>query len=186
MPNVHMDFILSMLRADPDSTVIDIGAGTGGWAVPMARYARTVTALEPSHEMIEGMKETIEQEGTRNVEIIQGSWPETDVGAQVAYAAMLQMGVYAHVLMGKPDQWDPWTNAYFEEAMAETTRRFKLPSPSEHDAYLDDLLKSRLTCRDGRYVWPSEVRSALIYWNGSANSTTSVTACARCTMRTRA
>ncbi len=114
----------------------------------------TVTALEPSPEMIEVIKETIEQEGTRNVQIIQGSWPETDDS--------------------------------FEEAMAETRRRFKLASPSEHDAFLDDLLKRRLTCRDGRYVWPSEVRSALIYWNGSANSTTSVTAGAGCTMRTRA
>jgi SAM-dependent methyltransferase len=231
MPDVHRDFILSVLRADPDSTVIDIGAGTGGWAVPMARHARTVTALEPSSEMIEVMKETIERERTRNVEIIQGSWPETEVSPhdyslcshamygvadlaglvnamsnntrktclmlmrapahdgtlaqaalriwgqphdspnfQVAYAAMLQMGLYPHVLMGKADQWDPWTNASFEEAMAETKRRFRLPSPSEHDVYLDDLLRSRLTYRDGQYYWPSEVRSALIYWEGSANA----------------
>jgi SAM-dependent methyltransferase len=229
LPDVHKDFVLSMLKADPGSTIIDIGAGTGGWAVPMARHAKRVTALEPSPHMIEVMKENIEQEGTGDVEIVQGSWPETETGLhdyslcshamygvadlpafvnamsnatrktclmlmrvpapdgtmaqaalriwgqphdspnfQVAYAAMLQMGLYPHVLMGSPDRWDPWTNASLEEAMAETRRRFKLPSPSEHDAFLDDLLKSRLTYRDGRYVWPSEVRSALIYWNAAA------------------
>jgi SAM-dependent methyltransferase len=229
MPDTHKDFILSMLKADPNSTVIDIGAGTGGWAVPMARHASKVTALEPSSEMIKVMRENLEQEGTGNVEIIQGSWPETETephdyslcahamygvadlpafvkamssvtrktclmllrapahdgtmaqaalriwgqpydspNFQIAYAAMLQMGLYPHVLMGKADQWDPWTNASFEEAMAETRRRFKVPFPSEHDAFLDELLKSRLTYRDGRCVWPSEVRSALIYWDGAA------------------
>ena len=70
---------------------------------------------------------------------------------QVAYGALLQMGVYPSVLMGKADQWDPWSNASFEDAMAETKRRFRLPSPSEHDAYLEDLLKSRLTVQ-GRAV----------------------------------
>jgi len=80
------------------------------------------------------------------------------------------MGVYPSVLMGKAGQWDPWSNASFEDAVAETKRRFRLPSPSEHDAYLEALLKNRLTLRDGKYFWPSEVRSALIYWDGSARA----------------
>ena len=74
-PDSHRDFILSTLKADPDSTVIDIGAGTGGWAVPMARHARTVTALEPSPAMIKVMRENITEEGIGNIEIVQGSWP---------------------------------------------------------------------------------------------------------------
>jgi hypothetical protein len=41
----------------------------------------------------------------------------------VAYGAMLQMGIYPHVFMGSPDQWDPWTSASLEEAVAEVKRR---------------------------------------------------------------
>jgi precorrin-6B methylase 2 len=228
-PDAHRDFVISMLRANPESTVVDIGAGTGGWAIPMARHARMVTALEPSSEMIAVMKEEIALEEIGNVEIVQGAWPETEVaphdfslcshamyGAadlpafvdtmsritrktclllmrapahngtlaeaakriwgqphdspnfQVAYGALLQMGMYPHVLMGKAGQWDPWTNASFEEAMAEMRRRFRLQPDSEHEAFLEHLLTSRLTQSDGKYVWPSEVRSALIYWDGAA------------------
>ena len=230
-PDVHRDFVLSTLKADPDSTVLDIGAGTGGWAIPMARHAKKVTALEPSPGMIAVLKENVEQEGIRNIEIVRGGWPDTMVAPhdyslcshamygvadlpafvtamssitrktclmlmrapdhdgtmaemalriwgqpydstnfQVAYNALLQMGVYGSVLMGRPGQWEPWSNASFEEAMAETRRRFKVSSSSEHDAFLGEMLKSRLTYRDGRYYWPSEVRSALIYWEGSANA----------------
>jgi 2-polyprenyl-3-methyl-5-hydroxy-6-metoxy-1,4-benzoquinol methylase len=230
-PDLHRDFVLATLRANPDSTVLDIGAGTGGWAIPMARHAKKVTALEPSPGMIAVLQENVEQEGIRNIEIVRGGWPDTVVAPhdyslcshamygvadlpafvnamsrvtrktclmltrapdhdgtlaemalriwgqphdstnfQVAYNALLQIGIYANVLMGKQGQWEPWSNASFEEAMAETRRRFKVPSPSEHDAFLNEMLKSRLTCKDGRYYWPSEVRSALIYWEGSASA----------------
>ena len=86
----------------------------------------------------------------------------------MAYGALLQIGLYPHVLMGDPDQWPPWTSASYEDALAEIKRRFALESPSDHDAFLLDLLKSRLTVRDEKYVWPQEVRSALVYWKGSA------------------
>jgi len=227
--DTHRDFITSMLTANPESTVIDIGAGTGGWAIPMARHARTVTALEPSSGMIAVMKENILAEAIANIDIVQGSWPDTRVvphdfslcshamygvadlpafvnamsratrktcmmllrapahdgtmavaatrvlgqphdspNFQVAYAAMLQMGLYPHVLMGGADQWDPWTNPSFEDAMVETRRRFRLEPTSEHEAFLENLLRSRVRPRGEEWVWPSEVRSALIYWQGTA------------------
>lgn len=227
-PDSHRDFILSLLKANPGSTVLDIGAGTGGWAIPMARLAAKVTAIEPSAEMIRVLRENMEEEGVQNVKIIQESWPEAEFephdislcshamygfpnlptfvhsmtkttkntclmlirapshdatmakaatriwgqahdspNFQVAYGAMLQMGIYPHVLMGDPDQWPPWTSASYEDALAEVKRRFALESQSDHDAFLLDLLKSRLTFRDGSYVWPQEVRSALVYWKGS-------------------
>ena len=46
-------------------------------------------------------------------------------------------------------------------------QRFGLESRSDHDDFLLDLLKSRLTFQDGVYVWPQEVRSALVCWKGS-------------------
>ena len=62
-PDSHRDFILSLVKSLSRSTVLDIGAGTGGWAVPLA------------------MRENLESEGVDNVEIIQGPWPESEMEA---------------------------------------------------------------------------------------------------------
>jgi len=229
-PDSHREFVLSLLKRHQGSTVLDIGAGTGGWAVPMARLAKKVTAIEPSSEMIRFMTDNLKSEGVGNVEIVQASWPEgeKEIGThdfslcshamygcpdlqsfvsamarstrksclmlvrapshdgimakaarriwghphdspnfQVAYGAMLQMGIYPHVFMGSPDQWEPRTSASLEEAVAEVKRRFRLVSSSEHDAFLQNLIESRLTFQEGKYVWPREVRSALIYWEST-------------------
>jgi hypothetical protein len=93
--------------------------------------------------------------------------PHDSPNFQVAYGAMLQMGIYPHVFMGSPDQWEPWTSDSLEAAVAEVKRRFGLLSSSEHDAFLQNLIESRLTFQDGKYVWPREVRSALIYWEST-------------------
>jgi hypothetical protein len=61
--------------------------------------------------------------------------------------------------------WRPWTHDSLEEAVAEVKRRFGLPEVSEHDAFLRDLLQRRLDQRDGQWVWPRGVRSALVYWD---------------------
>lgn len=230
-PDAQRDLILTLIKTLPDATVLDIGAGTGGWAIPMARHAGKITAIEPSSAMIEVMRENLAMEHIDNVEIIQATWPEVEVKThdfslcshamygcpdlaafvqamtkatrricfmlmrapahdgtmaraamkvwghphdspnfQVAYSAMLQIGIYPHVLMGAPDQRPPWTNDSFAAAMGEVKRRLGLEASSAEDAFLQDLLKSRLTFQDGKYVWPKEVRSALVYWEGSGGS----------------
>ncbi len=227
-PDPHRDFILSRLAVHPGSTVLDIGAGTGAWAILLARHAKKVTAIEPSPEMIRVMSENLEKEGIDNVEIIQGSWPE--IGAaphdfslcshamygapdlpvfiramieatrqtcfmllrapnhdglmakaamriwgqpndspnfQIAHGVMLQMGLYPNVLMEDPGAWTPWTSAGVEEALSDIKRRFGLGGSPEYDDFLSDLLKSRLTFDTDHFVWPVEVRTALVYWNVS-------------------
>ena len=52
-----------------------------------------------------------------------------------------------------------------EEALSDVKRRFGLGDSAEHDICLRDVLSRRLAFRDGRYVWPREVRSALVYWD---------------------
>lgn len=225
-PDAHRDFILSRLASHPEATVLDIGAGTGAWAIHLARHAEKVTAVEPSSEMIRVMSENLEREGTDNVEIIQGAWPEVGadphdfslcshamygypdlpsfiramIGAtrqtcfmlfrapdahglmaeaamkiwgqpndspnfQIAYGVMLQMGLHPNVLMEHPGAWPPWTSDSIEEAMKDLKRRFGLSGSSEHDAFLSDLLTSRLTLDKDRYIWPMEMRTALVYWD---------------------
>ena len=76
-PDSSREFILSQLA---DSTVLDIGAGTGAWSVLLARRARHVTAVELSPAMIELMRENLAQEGVTNVTIVQGAWPDAQIG----------------------------------------------------------------------------------------------------------
>ncbi len=84
---------------------------------------------------------------------------------QVGYNALLQLGLFPDVVMEDTGLWEPWSSASPEEAIAEVKRRFALPERSEHDAFLADLMRRRLTPVDGRCVWPRGVRSALVHWD---------------------
>ena len=93
--------------------------------------------------------------------------PHDSPNFQVGYNALLQMGLFPNVLMEDTGLWDARTNDSMEEALADVKRRLDLwdVEDSEHDAFLEDLLRRRLTLQDGRYVWPPGVRSALVYWD---------------------
>ncbi len=84
---------------------------------------------------------------------------------QVAYNVLLQMGIYANVLMEDSGLWEPWVSPTLEEALADVKRRFGLMENSQYDEWLADLLKQNLTFEDGHYVWPRGVRSALVWWD---------------------
>ncbi len=83
----------------------------------------------------------------------------------IAYNVLLQAGIYANVLMENTGLWKPRTSASLDDALVEMRRFMALGDSTEHDEYLMKLLKERLTWKNGKYVWPPEVRSALVYWN---------------------
>jgi SAM-dependent methyltransferase len=89
---------------------------------------------------------------------------------QVAYNALIQMGIFPNVLMEDTGLWDPWISPSMEEAFAETKRKLNLITVNDHDAYLHDLLGHNLIYRDGGYVWPRGIRTALVYWNVASQS----------------
>jgi 2-polyprenyl-3-methyl-5-hydroxy-6-metoxy-1,4-benzoquinol methylase len=222
-PDSSRDFILSQI--DADSTVLDIGAGTGAWSVLFAPQVRHVTAVEPSSAMIAVMRESLAAEQISNVSIAQGSWPEVAVESHdfslcshamygspdlaafvlrmtactrrkcflllrapsldgvrseaarhiwgqpldspnftIAYNVLLQVGIFANVLMENTGLWKPRTSASLEEALSHMKRFMGLNESNEHDEYLMDLLRRRLTWTGTQYCWPPEVRSALVYW----------------------
>jgi SAM-dependent methyltransferase len=224
-PDSSREFILSQF--DADSTVLDIGAGTGAWTVLLARRVRQVTAVDLSEAMLKAMQENLVAEGITNVKTVQGAWPDVSVephdfalcfhamygcldlpafiarmvactrrmcflmlraptldgvraeAAQhiwghpldspnftIAYNILLQIGIYANVLMEDTGLWEQRTSASLEDAFSDMKRHFGLNGNSEHDGYLMDLLRRRLTWHASRnqYVWPREVRSALVYW----------------------
>jgi 2-polyprenyl-3-methyl-5-hydroxy-6-metoxy-1,4-benzoquinol methylase len=82
----------------------------------------------------------------------------------IAYNILLQIGIYANVQMEDTGLWKPRTSLSLEEALTHMHRFLGLGDSDKYDAYLMDLLRRRLVWKNGRYVWPPEVRSALIYW----------------------
>jgi len=60
-------------------TVLDIGAGPGNFAIPMAHIAGRVTALEPAPEMLKILRERTAAERLENISIMQRTWQEVDV-----------------------------------------------------------------------------------------------------------
>jgi len=222
-PDSSREFILSKMR--PESSVLDIGAGTGAWAGLIAPHVRRVTAVEPSPSMIEVMRETLDEIGITNVDVIQGAWPDVVVDTHdfslcshamygypdlptfirkmdastsdtcfllmrapsqgsvrseaalhiwgqpldspnftIAYNILLQMEIYANVLMEDTGFWKPRVSENFEEAVSSMKRYLGLDEDNDYDAYLRKLLRRRLVQQNGRYVWPRDVRSALVYW----------------------
>src|SRR5688500_10244243 len=61
---------------DGESTVLDVGAGTGRHAVALARGARRVVAVEPSQAMREQLAANAAEAGVTNLEIVAGEWTE--------------------------------------------------------------------------------------------------------------
>ena len=93
-PRRRDDATVDALRAivEPDETVLDIGAGGGRYALPLALHAREVVAVEPSDGMVEVLEEGMREHGIENVRIVRERWPsasppEADVAliAHVGY-----------------------------------------------------------------------------------------------------
>ncbi len=79
-PDSSRALIVSLLDAFPGSTVLDIGAGTGQWAMLLAAHAERVTAIERSPSMIQVMRANLAADDVANVEIVQDVWPLTSIG----------------------------------------------------------------------------------------------------------
>jgi SAM-dependent methyltransferase len=82
----------------------------------------------------------------------------------VAYNVLIEMGIYANVLMEKTGKRKSWAHESLEGALEEVKLRLGISDSTTHDAFLIDLLQRRLTYRDGMYIWPPGAQSALIYW----------------------
>jgi len=61
--------------------VLDVGAGSGNWAIPMAEMGANVVALEPSGGMVEILREKMAAKGIGpdQIRIIQKTWQDVDV-----------------------------------------------------------------------------------------------------------
>ena len=86
-------------RARPLDVWLDVGAGGGRYALPIARLTRRVIALEPSAAMRETLRSGMADTDVENVDIVDGRWPpegwQTDPATLDPFHA--DVGLMAHV-----------------------------------------------------------------------------------------
>jgi SAM-dependent methyltransferase len=75
------DLLLECAQAllGPQTTVLDVGAGAGRYAIPFARRAASLTAVEPDATMARLLGTAVEQAGLTNVGIVQSTWQNAGV-----------------------------------------------------------------------------------------------------------
>jgi ubiquinone/menaquinone biosynthesis C-methylase UbiE len=68
--------VMSMMRPAGGQKVLDIGAGTGAYTVPLSRLTSHVTVLEPSHDLREVLATSLAKAGVTNVSCIPRRWED--------------------------------------------------------------------------------------------------------------
>lgn len=84
-----LDALRSLVRAD--DVVLDIGAGAGRYALPLARVAREVIALDPSAAMLGALRDATAEFKIPNVRPIEARWP-LDPSEPAGLAAQSALG----------------------------------------------------------------------------------------------
>ena len=93
-PHRTDDDLLNELRAmsNPDVTWLDIGAGGGRYALPLALSSKKVIAIEPSEGMIGVLRSSMDEHGIDNIEIHNRRWLEAANDVQADFSLVAHVG----------------------------------------------------------------------------------------------
>ena len=80
----YISKMLDRIEVNPEWSVLDIGSGPGTLAIPLAKKAKSVTALDVSSEMLKHLKNNAALSGLTNIGYINSSWQEAFDNKQVA------------------------------------------------------------------------------------------------------
>ena len=72
--------------AEPADTWLDIGAGAGRYALPLARAVREVVAIDPSPGMLATLATEMDHWHIKNIRAMRGRWPEWTPDMEAALA----------------------------------------------------------------------------------------------------
>lgn len=78
-PNPILDLLLAEPSINAGATLLDVGAGAGRFAIPLARAVRAVTAVEPSAALRAILREDATAAGLSNLRIVEAAWEEAEV-----------------------------------------------------------------------------------------------------------
>ena len=91
-----LDFLLKLAR--DDQTWLDIGAGGGRYALPLALAVREVIAIDPSSAMLAVLRELMDEHDIRNIRVIDGRWPpDASLVEEIGDRPIADVGLIAHV-----------------------------------------------------------------------------------------
>ncbi len=108
--------LLELVR--PDDTWLDIGAGAGRYALPLARHAREVVAVDPSPAMLAALTAGMAEHGIQNLRALEGRWPpDPALRARLGQDPVADVALIAHV------SYDIAEIVPFIEAMEQAARR---------------------------------------------------------------
>ncbi|MDQ1279252.1 MAG: hypothetical protein QG670_512 [Thermoproteota archaeon] len=79
----YISTLTDILQVKPEDNILDIGCGPGTMAVPLARIAKSVTAIDTSVGMLETLKEEAEKNGLRNINCVNKFWRDVEVGIDI-------------------------------------------------------------------------------------------------------
>jgi len=74
---------IANLDLKSEYTVLDVGAGTGRLAIPIAKRVKSVTAIDQSKGMLACLQENMEKEGITNVVCINKRWEDVELGVDI-------------------------------------------------------------------------------------------------------
>ena len=103
-----LNALLALAR--PDDVWLDVGAGGGRYALPLALVVRQVVAIDPSPAMLAALGDDAAADGITNVRVISARWPMTDPPSG-------DVGLFAHV------GYDIAEIGPFMDALESTARR---------------------------------------------------------------
>jgi SAM-dependent methyltransferase len=88
------DDLLNELLAmsDPDATWLDIGAGGGRYALPLALASKQVIAVDPSEGMLNVLRSSMAEHGIENIEIHHGRWLDVADEIVADYSLVAHVG----------------------------------------------------------------------------------------------
>lgn len=93
-PDETLGVLLEKLR--PGDTLLDVGGGSGRYAIPASQHVKEVVVAEPSAGMGRALLQEVEKRGVANVRWIESGWLE-------AAAPKAEVVLCAHVLYFTPD-----------------------------------------------------------------------------------
>ena len=75
------DVVLEALKQqiEPHHSVMDVGAGAGRFALPLATLYRHLIALEPSASMADALQEQADSQDVHNISLVQSTWQDAEV-----------------------------------------------------------------------------------------------------------
>ncbi|QQE77059.1 class I SAM-dependent methyltransferase [Alicyclobacillus sp. SO9] len=76
--------LLSVLPMEKEHTVVDVGAGTGYFAIPVAQRVKRVIAVDVEPKMLEELDRKLQENKVSNVELVPGEAADIPLPAETA------------------------------------------------------------------------------------------------------